>query len=290
MQVRAFLSELKPHVKQARHRVRTAYISRFHSFTPAEFRKTLHCLGVHAGDVLCVHSSFDRFLGFRGHVGDALESLQATVGPEGGILMPTQPFTSSAIEYVRKHPITDLGRSPSLMGLMTEILRRTRGVVRSINPTHPVAAWGERGVRLIGNDWEARTPCGRGTAYQRLLEFDGKILLLGTGVQPMTFYHCVEELIEPVLPFSPFTAEEFTLQTKDMNGNLYTSRMRLFDPVLSARRRMSVLVPELKGRGFWREAKIGCLEIILLKTSEVLDACRSMAKKGRFCYPPDGAP
>jgi hypothetical protein len=108
--------------------------------------------------------------------------------------------------------------------------------------------------------------------------------MLGTGVQPMTFYHCVEELIEPLMPFSPFTVEEFTLKTRDAKGTLYTSRMRLFEPDLSARRRMSLLLPELKGSGFWKDARIGRLELILLNAADVLEACRSAARKGQFCY------
>jgi aminoglycoside N3'-acetyltransferase len=284
VQVPEFLNSPKLSIKRFYHRIRTAYIKRMYSFTPTDFRAMLHGLGVQTGDVLCVHSSFDRFLGFQGNVGDALQSLCDIVGPEGGILMPTQPFTSSAIDYVRTHPVTDLRRAPSLMGLMTEIMRRTPGTLRSIHPTHPIVAWGSKALNLVGKDWEARTPCGQGTAYHRLLDVDGKILMLGTSVQPMTFYHCVEELIEPLMPFSPFTVEAFTLQTRDTQGNLYTSHMRLFEPSWSAKRRMSLLVPELKARGFWREARVGRLEAICLRAPEVLDACRSMAHKGRFCY------
>jgi aminoglycoside N3'-acetyltransferase len=121
-----------------------------------------------------------------------------------------------------------------------------------------------------------------------LLEHDGKILMLGTGAQPMTFYHCVEELIEPLMPFSPFTTEEYTLQSKDVKGNLYTTRTRLFEPVLSANRRMSLLEPEMKSRGFWKEAKIGQLEVLLFRAANVLDACQSMARKGQFCYLVEG--
>src|SRR5688572_11922658 len=280
------LSGLKADAKRLRHQARTAYIRRFHSFTPADFRRTLQDLGVRTGDVLCVHSSFDRFLGFRGNVGDALQALQDSVGPEGGLMMPTQPFSSSAIQYVRTHPVTDLARAQSLMGFMTEILRRTRGAVRSINPTHPVATWGNKGLSLVGNDWEAGTPCGRGTAYHRLLEADGKILMLGTGLQPMTFYHCVEELIEPLMPHSPFTSEVFDLRTRDAQGRVYESHMRLFEPGLSSRRRMSLLVPELQARGAWRHANVGRLDIICLRAADVLDACRGMAGNDQFCYLP----
>src|SRR5262249_9230740 len=152
------------------HRARLAYIKRFYAFTPAQFGEALRCLGVATGDVLCVQSSFDQFVGFQGNVGDAIQSLKNAVGLDGGLVMPTMPFTGTAIEYVRDHPITDLARAPSLMGLMTEILRRAPNTVRSIHPTHPVAAWGNKGVTLVKNDWEARTPCGRETAYYRLLE------------------------------------------------------------------------------------------------------------------------
>jgi len=284
MWIPPFLSPLKPPLKRVRHRARSAYIHRFYSFTPTDFREKLKSLGIETGDVICVQSSFDQFLGFQGNVGDAIQSLKDSVGPGGGLLMPTQPFGGRAIDWVREHPVTDLARAPSVMGLMTEILRRTANAIRSIHPTHPVAVWGDKGLRLAKNDWEARTPCGRETAYYRLLESDGKILMLGTGVQPMVFYHCVEELIEPMMPLSPFTAEEYTLKTKDVDGKLYTSRMRLFEPMLSRNRRLELLVPELKARGFWREAKVGRLELLLFRASEVLEACRSMASKGRFCY------
>jgi aminoglycoside N3'-acetyltransferase len=286
MRIPRFLKGYKPTVKRFIYHTRHKYVTCFHSFTAADFRELLGALGVSTGDVLCVHSSFDRFLGFRGSAKDAIRILQDSVGPDGGLLMPTQPFDGTALEYVRTHPVTNLARSPSLMGLMTEILRRTPGAIRSINPTHPVALWGSKGLRLAENDWEARTPCGQGTAYHRLLHCDAKILMLGTGFRAMTFYHCVEEIIEPLMPFSPFTAEEFVLQTKDEKGNLYTSRMRLFEPVLSARRRMSLLIPELRERGFWKEGRVGHLQIIVVSARDVLEACVSMAKKGRFCYLP----
>ncbi len=284
MRIPKFLDRLKPIAKRLRHRARSAYMKRFHSFTPADLVASLRALGVREGDLLCIHSSFDRFLGFTGSWGDAIRALQESVGDGGGIIMPTQPFTSTAVEYVRAHPVTDLARAPSRMGLLTEILRRTPGVARSIHPTHPVAAWGAGGLALLDNDWEARTPCGRGTAYHRLLERDGKILFLGTPIHTMTFYHCVEELIERLMPFSPFTAEEFTLRCKDAKGGPYTSRMRLLEPAVSNRRRADRMGPELRRRGVLREARVGRLDMMLVKAADVVDTCRSMAAEGRYLY------
>src|SRR5437867_3495737 len=78
-----FLSPLKPPLKRFRHRARTGYINRFHSFTPADFREKLRGLGVKTGDVLCVQSPFDQFLGFQGNVGDAIRSFKKPAGPNG---------------------------------------------------------------------------------------------------------------------------------------------------------------------------------------------------------------
>ena len=273
---------LKQTLKQVRHDLRNAYIRRFLAFTPADFVAVLRRLGVQQGDILCAHSSFDQFLGFEGNLGDAVNALKDTVGPDGGLMMPTQPFSGSAIDYVKKTPVTNIARAPSLMGMMTEVLRRTPGVVRTIHPTHPAALWGAKGVELAGNDWEARTPCGRNTAYYRLLERDAKVAMLGTTLQGITLFHCVEELIEPLMPFSPFTSDEFHLKSQDKSGTIYESHLRLF--ALSGRRRMALMIPELKRRQTWREARIGKLEIIVVRATDVFTAIESMAKRGEFCY------
>lgn len=281
--------DIKQQLKRALHRTRTSLTQRLFAFNSSQLLELLRGLGVQPGDVVCVHSAFDQFLGFQGHVGDALKVLQQAVGEQGGLMMPTQPFTSTAIDYVRKHPVTDIARAPSTVGMITEILRRTPGAVRSINPTHPVALWGRRGVALADRDWEAGTPCGRGTAYHRLIDADARILMMGTGLQPMTFYHFIEELIEPQMPFSPFTREVFELKSRNRAGEVFESRMRLFEPGPSSRRRMSLMEPDLRAAGAWRAGRVGRLEVISLRAVQVLQVVEAMAREGRYCYLPETA-
>jgi aminoglycoside 3-N-acetyltransferase len=275
---------IKNHLKIWRTRAVNVWTRRFHAFTPDDLLSAVRRLGVQPGDVVCVHSSFDQFLGFTGHLGDALKVLQRAVGDEGGLMMPTQPFSGSAIDYVREGKPTNIARTPSKMGMITELLRRTKGAVRTIHPTHPVALWGTRGVAMVGRDWESTTPCGKGTAYARLLDEGGSILMLGTGPQPMTFYHYVEELIEPLMPVSPFTVEVFDATSVDAAGQKYLTRMRLLEPVLSGRRSMAIMTPELKRRGFWQEARVGRLQLILLRAADVAEVVRSLAERGTYCY------
>ncbi len=283
------LKRLRTAAKNSVRLLRRVYVRRFRSFTPDDLLHTLRRLGIERGDILCVHSSYNAFDGFTGNAGDVLRILKEAVGPEGGLMMPTQPFSGSAIDYAREHPVTNLAKAPSQVGLITELLRRLPSAVRTIHPTHPVALWGARGTGLAGDDWAASTPCGTGTAYHRLFENDGKILMLGTSLQPMTFFHFAEAEIAPITPFNPYTEEIYELQSLDRAGKLYVTRTRLFERSLGSRRRMARMVPELKRLGGWKEARVGTVSMILVKAVDVVKACRNMAERGEFCYddPPE---
>lgn len=267
-------------------RVRLAYVRRWRAFTAHHFLAALRTLGVSPGDVLMVHSAFDSFDGFIGRPIDVIGALQAAVGPAGTILMPTMPFTGLALDYVARGEILDVVRTPSRMGLLTEVFRRLPDTVRSVHPTHPVSAWGARAGLMVAGHHLADTPCGAGTPFGRLLDYDGKILLLGTSVAAMTFFHAVEEVLEPSMPFSPFTNETFSLPCRDEHGNIVISRTRLWDPDLARRRNAATLARGLKGHGIWHSSRIGGLDLVLLRAREVLDVLRRLADRGVYCYGP----
>jgi aminoglycoside 3-N-acetyltransferase len=265
-------------------RMRRTCAQRWFSFTPADFLALLQRIGVKPGDVLLIHSSFDRFDGFTGSAMDVILALQKAVSPGGTLLMPTQPFSGSALAYVSRATIFDVDRTPSQVGLLTEVFRRCADVVRSVHPTHPVAAWGAQAAEMIADHHLARTPCGAGTPFGRLLTCDGKILTLGTGMRAMTFYHAVEEILEPEMPFTPFTKEVFSLKSRCRDGTILESTTYLFDRDVSGRRNMQKLIPALKARGAWREGRVGTLPVLLLEAKEVLEACRDLARRGVYCY------
>jgi aminoglycoside 3-N-acetyltransferase len=260
------------------------YARTFRSFSPNDLFQCLRHLGIAYGDTVIAHSSFDAFAGFAGKPSDVIAMLQGAIGPEGTLLMPTLPFSGTAVEYVRNGPVFDVRRTPSRMGLITELFRRSPGVLRSVHPTHPVAVWGANSASTIAGHHEAKTPCGKGTPYLGLLERHGKILLLGVDIGSMTFYHGVEEILEARLPASPFTQRVFHLTSKRADGVLLQTETRLFEPAISRRRNLYKLVPELKRRGAWRMQRVGGLSVILLDAEDVMAAVSSMADRGIFCY------
>ena len=275
---------LKRRLKSWRKGLTTAYARWVHGFGPARLDAALKRLGVTLGDVLMVHSSFDRFVGFSGGVIDVVEVLQQAVGPTGTLMMPTMPFTGSAMEYVQSGRAFNARRTPSMMGIITELFRRSPGVIRSVHPTHAVAARGPRAEELLAGHHLARTPCGDGSPWAKLLDVKGKILLLGTDIRAMTFFHSCEEWLEPSMPWSPFAQEEHVLSSTDQQGNVVQTRTRLFDSGVSSRRNLLGLVPHLKRRGAWHEERVGQVKIILLTAEDVFATLKEMAQSGVFCY------
>ena len=271
---------LKVKLKQARR----LYLGTFHSFSTADFTKALRALDVNSGDMFLIHSSYDAFQGFSGRPSDVISAFQQAVGTQGTLLMPTLPFGGTAVDYVRSHPVFDVKRTPSRMGLLTELFRRSPGVMRSVHPTHSAAAWGRQDSALVDSHHLAETPCGPSSPYARLLDMHGKILLVGTDIGALTFYHTVEALLEQKFPVTPFTTEVFSLQSRDYSGALVTTRTRLFEPAVSRRRNLYKLVPALKNAGAWREGRVGRMSLFSLKAEDVLSTVAAMADRGEYCY------
>jgi aminoglycoside 3-N-acetyltransferase len=277
-------SRTKPAAKQIANRSRRWWYRRFRGFSPADLTSALSRLGLRAGDVVVAHVAYNEFLGFTGRPTDVVKSLQAAVGVSGTLMMPSMPFTGSALEYVRSGEVFDTARTPSQMGLVTELFRRTPGTIRSLHPTHPILANGPRAREMTGDHLLARTPCGEHSPFAKLLDADGKIALLGSGIGTLTFYHCLEELLEDRFPESPFTKETFEIAFRGDQGVTLHVSTRLYDPRLSGRRRLDNIETELRKRRQWREYKLGRVPIIVLEAHAVLDAVRAMAERGTYCY------
>lgn len=264
--------------------IRKWYIRKRYAFNTDQFIALLRELGLREGDVVLVHSSFGAFQGFVGQPVDIISTLQKCVGEKGILLMPTMPFAGTALDYVRQGKPLNVRRTPSRMGLLTELFRRMPTVVRSVHPTHPVAAWGGLAETITADHEKCETPCGRHSPFGRLLDYNGRILFLGTGIGVLTFLHTVEEIMKDELPFPVFTEETFHLASTNASGVEVKTQTLLYDPAVSRKRNPFKLIPELKKRGKWKQARLGCLDVILLEAKDVLDTLQEMAKDGKYCY------
>lgn len=278
------MKNLKILAKKQMRALRRLMSNAFRSFATGDLQRALAGLGIRRGDTVLVHSAFDAFGGFQGKPTEVISLLQGAVGNEGILMMPTMTFPGTAVDYARSNPLFDVARAPSRMGLLTELFRRSPSVVRSIHPTHPVAIWGDEAAVIAAAHHLAHTPCGAGTPFEALLQRHGKIVLLGTDISVLTFYHLLEEVLERELPLAPFTDEVFHLRSKGQDGQIIETNCRLYEPAVSRRRNLYKMVPYLKEAGAWREAKVGGLKITVLAAKDVYEVVRSMHRKGVHCY------
>ena len=96
---------------------------------PERLREALIEMGVTPGATIMVHASVDDLARRVPELNplEIVRLLEELVGEEGTIVVPTFPFQGRQIDYVRSDPVFDVRRTPSQMGLLTEMFRRLPG-------------------------------------------------------------------------------------------------------------------------------------------------------------------
>jgi aminoglycoside 3-N-acetyltransferase IV len=144
----------------------------------------LHALGVRAGSVLLVHTSFRSVRPVEGGPAGLIAALLQAVGPAGTVVMPSwtgaddEPF-----DALRTPAATDLG-------VVADTFWRLPGVLRS---THlfAFAALGPAAAHVL-SDPLPLPPHIPASPVGRVHEMDGAILLLGVGHNANTTLHLAE--------------------------------------------------------------------------------------------------
>ncbi len=153
----------------------------------------LHTIGLECGDTVMVHSSF-KSLGIQDPEVIILALLE-TLGESGTLFMP-------ALSYLQKPPnVHDTNLTPSCVGFLSEYFRCRAGTQRSLHPTHSVCGVGKLATDWLEDHIHDNTPCGTHSPFNKLLHQQGKILMIGCGLEPNTTMHAIEEYIQPTYLF-----------------------------------------------------------------------------------------
>jgi aminoglycoside N3'-acetyltransferase len=155
----------------------------------ADIIQGLGALGLQAGMGLVVHSS----LRSLGHVEDGaatvVAALMEVITPAGTLIMPSfnhgAPFETGGPGYY------DPRETPTTNGAIPDHFWRMPGVYRSLDPTHPFAAWGRHARRYTEFHHHTLT-MGLASPLGLLWQDDGYCLLLGVDYGSNTFHHAVE--------------------------------------------------------------------------------------------------
>ena len=158
-------------------------------FTKHDIVSGLRALGLRAGMGVMVHSSLRSFGHVAGGAITVIEALMDVLTPDGTLLMPSfnhgAPFEDDGPDVY--DPLT----TPTINGAIPDAFWRMPNVYRSLDPTHPIAAWGEHAERYT--QLHHRTLTMGSQSPLGLFNADGGYgLLLGIDFTYNTFHHVVE--------------------------------------------------------------------------------------------------
>lgn len=160
-------------------------------YTKQDLITALKDMGIQPNDTLLVHSSMKSIGQVEGGADTVLDALMEYVS-EGLLILPTHTWANMSEE----HNMFDPAKEPSNVGILTNLFMKRKGVVRSLNPTHSVAAYGKDCKEYTKWEENLTTPCSIGGCYDRLRQRNAKILLLGVNHSRNTYLHCVEEILQ----------------------------------------------------------------------------------------------
>lgn len=178
-----------------------------------DFKKMLtEKVGVEKGMVLYIHSSVDKLnLGFSPFV--LLKLLMDVVGEKGTLVFPCWHYSGRAEDYLLKpDPIFDVKLSPTTLGLLPELARRTKNAVRSLHPTASAVAIGPMAYELMNEHHLDVYPNGEKSPLYKLMQYNSRIIGLGEKVVSLSFVHVVEDILKERFPLQVLSEKTFPIK------------------------------------------------------------------------------
>lgn len=208
----------------SRKRFRSALLLRYGSFTAEDLIRNWTQKLPRDWEVLMVHSAFDRLLPmFSGRPENLVDALMEFCGKDRTLLMPAFFLGGrkyDAVGYYKAHAF-DARRTPSEMGLLSEIFRRKPGVRRSLHPTHSICATGPLAEMLTATHHLASTRTGARTPFEAMTQ--RRTVIAGLGVEYyrcLTQTHSAEDLMGDDFPIA-FSKETIPVRGLDTEGQPY---------------------------------------------------------------------
>jgi aminoglycoside 3-N-acetyltransferase len=234
----------------------------------SEVRRTLAELGIKTGDILFVHSAFDQMQTIRATPVEIIDALSDAVGACGTLVMPTFPMTGTSQEYLEHDAVFHWRRTPSRVGMLTEIFRRMPGTERSLHPTHSVAARGALAKWLTEGHERSLTPFDESSPFQKLLEVDTSILRIGK-FEAMTFRHLADHLIQHRIAHPIYVNDTTLVRVIGKDEREQTIATKAHNPNIECNH--GVVLARMSREGLLTTARAGRVAFSLVKLKPYID-------------------
>lgn len=263
--------------------------------TRAGLVRGLRDMGILPGDSLFVHSSL-RSIGYvEGGAETVIQALQEAVGRNGTLVIPTYYMPGGTIHGTCElnDYVFDVQKHGTHMGRIPEVFLKTKGIFRSIHPTHSVSAWGRHARYLTESHHRAPSVFGEGSPWQRILEIsDAKVLGLGISMGPVTFYHVLEDSLGEDFPLRIWQDRIYELPCVDECGAVCGVPVRPFDPSIAKRRidhadredLREFFLRDFQAEGLLTSGQVGSASAWSIRVDDFYKRLLSLAKSGITIY------
>ena len=150
----------------------------------------LKSIGIKSTDTVLVHTSMRALGGVEGGCDGLIDAFQSYLS-NGLFLVPTHTWANVGIDQ----PVFDVRKTLPCIGALPTVAAFRRDGVRSLHPTHSLAAFGKRAKEFVAGEENCTTPCPVGGAWARLYDEDATILLLGVKLNRNTYIHTLDEFL-----------------------------------------------------------------------------------------------
>jgi aminoglycoside N3'-acetyltransferase/acyl carrier protein len=256
------------------------FTKRFSSYTPTQLENMLKTMGIIAGDTVLMHSAFRVFNGFAGTPDQVIACVLNTIGASGNLVMVSMPYTGSTAAYLQAGASFDVRHTVSAMGVITEIFRQKPGVVRSVNPAHPILAWGPAASWIIADHENTMYSCGKGSPFEKLVHLQAKALLFDVSLRSMTFFHYLKDLFQSTLPVKLYEDLPVESTVTDRNGNKHIVKTYVFSRELRRYHSQNLQEALIKEEAM-RTETIGNTKLIVLQLRQVMECAQQMVRAGK---------
>lgn len=241
------------------------------SIDQSDIEKGLYNLGLCQGDTVEVHSSLSSFGYVDGGAVTVIEAIKAVVGQSGTILMSAYPLSppvkltkedkERGIRWkLKKLPLNSNERTA--MGAIVDEFVKYPGVVCG-KGIHRVCVWGK--------DYEKYKK-----GYKHIEEVDGKVLLLGVGIDRCSSLHLAEEDVSlptdiqkyfeiPEDILIDYPEDKWAIGCKEPPGDAWGKVLKLAE-----------------GKGDVKKNLIGDAECIVFRISLLLRIYRELLRKDPY--------
>lgn len=247
--------------------------------TGTTLTQALRELGLREGMQIVVHSSLSKFGQVEDGAPTVIAALMSILTERGTLLMPTfnhgEPFEDDGAGYF------DPTQTRTINGIIPDTFWRMPNVWRSLDPTHPVAAWGRNAEAYVREHHHTLT-MGPQSPLGRLHADGGYALLLGVDYRANTFHHVVETILNS--PCLGKRTEAYPVQLPDgrrVMGRTWgwrNARCPITDPGRYAE--------AMQARGAHRQMQIGQATATFFKLSDCFAVVADLLQHGLDEAPP----